>query len=451
MPRRHAASGDASPASQDTINVAMPRQHRPPTRLKLKVRPRDPEPESDPAVLLSRPKRKISRPARYSDNVIEPLIKKRRTTKIPNMYLEKSTSPPPNSGPPVSNSSDPILLTSSKPVDKSDYDSNEVHPAGYGADFLNNFIDDTPRSSLSALDSVIDSDRSHKLQPDLLPESDALPDAAGLMYDTFTDLTSEPPTFAVKEVQDTVVLSSFFSPQLDQLDNAEVCVKKLQNACHALGGLSMPPVPPRNHLSATPVVKDRDDSVEALLAAASGCDEAEAEASHSENSHDAGEPDEEMILLINKAIEILNYHIVSIRKLETQTARQEGRHAKGKRYTKGQYRTDTEQFVLSALEPLLQGGATNIGCIISSERANLLWHLYSQLIHFVTAPHFALPRTFRILQEAANGIGTQHHVKSSAVARASSKKPSQVLPRKKGKAAKVPVPHQFLSHQKSSS
>ena len=158
-----------------------------------------------------------------------------------------------------------------------------------------------------------------------------------------------------------------------------------------------------------------------------------------------------MILLINKAIEILNYHIVSIRKLETQTARQEGRHAKGKRYTKGQYRTDTEQFVLSALEPLLQGGATNIGCIISSERANLLWHLYSQLIHFVTAPHFALPRTFRILQEAANGTGTQHHVKSPAVARVSSKKPSQVLPRKKGKAAKVPVPHQFLSHQKSSS
>ncbi|TIA03819.1 hypothetical protein D6C82_01509 [Aureobasidium pullulans] len=451
MPRRHAASGDASPASQDTINVAMPRQHRPPTRLKLKVRPKDPEPESEPAVLLSRPKRKISRPARYSDNVIEPLIKKRRTTKIPNMYLEKSTSPPPNSGPPVGNSSDPILLTSSKPVDKSDYDSNEVHPADYGADFLNNFIDDTPRSSLSALDSVIDSDRGHKLQPDLLPESDALPDAAGLMYDTFTDLTSEPPTFAVKEVQDTVVLSSSFSPQLDQLDNAEVCVKKLQNACHALGGLSMPPVPPRNHLSATPVVKDRDDSVEALLAAASGCDEAEAEASHSENSHDAGEPDEEMILLINKAIEILNYHIVSIRKLETQTARQEGRHAKGKRYTKGQYRTDTEQFVLSALEPLLQGGATNIGCIISSERANLLWHLYSQLIHFVTAPHFALPRTFRILQEAANGTGTQHHAKSSAVARVSSKKPSQVLPRKKGKAAKVPVPHQFLSHQKSSS
>jgi len=156
-----------------------------------------------------------------------------------------------------------------------------------------------------------------------------------------------------------------------------------------------------------------------------------------------------MILLINKAIEILNYHIVSIRKLETQTARQEGRHAKGKRYTKGQYRTDTEQFVLSALEPLLQGGATNIGCIISSERANLLWHLYSQLIHFVTAPHFALPRTFRILQEAANGTGTQHHVQSSALARLSSKKPSQVLPRKKGKAAKVPVPHQFLSHQKS--
>ena len=148
---------------------------------------------------------------------------------------------------------------------------------------------------------------------------------------------------------------------------------------------------------------------------------------------------------------ISDKHVESDDEDGEETHLQEGRHAKGKRYTKGQYRTDAEQFVLSALEPLLQGGATNIGCIISSERANLLWHLYSQLIHFVTAPHFALPRTFRILQEAANGTGTQRHVKSSAVARVSSKKPSQVLPRKKGKAAKVPVPHQFLSHQKSSS
>lgn len=165
------------------------------------------------------------------------------------MSLQRATSPPPTSEAPVGSSSDPILLTSSELVDKSDYaDSNETQHAGYGADFLNNFIDDTPRSSLSALDSVIGSEKGHKLHPEYLPESDGLPEAAAVVYDTFTELTSESPT---KQVQSSIVLSSSFSSIPQQLDSPEIVIEKLQNACHALQGLNMPNVSPQHQMPST--------------------------------------------------------------------------------------------------------------------------------------------------------------------------------------------------------
>ncbi|KAI4744587.1 hypothetical protein E4T50_05011 [Aureobasidium sp. EXF-12298] len=456
MPRRHAASGDASPASQDTINVAQPRQPRPPTRLKLKFPPK--EPVSEPEESLTRPKRKISRPARYLDNVCEPLTKKRRTTTASTMSLQTLTSPPPTSEGPVGDSSDPILLTSSELVDKSDYaDSNEAQHAGYGADFLNNFIDDTPRSSLSALDSVIGSEKGHKVHSEFLPESDALPEAAALVYDTFTELTSEPP---VKDIQSPIVLSSSFSSLPQQLDSPEVSMKRLQNACHALAGLNIPNAPLIHHMSSTTTGPkgesksgslhrhvtddamadmDKHDSVDALLTAAAGYDQAEDKQEMVPTESYAGEPDEEVSLLINKAIEILRYHIAIVRGLSTNQERSAGQ---GKHSKKTDWNIDTEQLVLSSLEPLLYGGATNIGCIIPTKRANLLSQLYSQLIHFVTAPHIALSRTVQLIQHHENSLNAQQRV----VAPSKKRSHGQL---QKTKAVKVPVPHKFLSRQKN--
>ncbi|KAG9825355.1 hypothetical protein KCU98_g16374, partial [Aureobasidium melanogenum] len=406
MPRRHAASGDASLASQDTINVAQPRQSRPPTRLKLKFPPKGPV--SEPEESFTRPKRKISRPARYLDNVCEPLTKKRRITTASTMSLQKATSPSPTSEASVGDSSDPILLTSSELVDKNDYaDSNETQHAGYGADFLNNFIDNTPRSSLSALDSVIGSEKGHKLHSEFLPESDSLPEAAALVHDTFTELTSEPPT---KNIQSPIILSSSFSSVPQQLDSPEVITRKLQNACHALAGLNMPnALPQHNTSSTTTVLKDmvEHDSVDALLTAAAGYDQAEDNQEMGSTDSYAGEPDEETSLLINKAIEILRYHIAIVRGLATD---QERSTSQGKHSKRTDWNTDKEQLVLSSLEPLLYGGATNIGCIIPTKRANLLSQLYSQLIHLVTAPHIALSRTVQLIQHHENGLNAQRHV-----------------------------------------
>jgi hypothetical protein len=449
MPKRHAASGEASSSPQDTINVAMPRQPHPPTRLKLRVRPR--EPISEPAESLARPKRKISIPARYLDNVCEPLTKKRRTTTASTMSLQTPTSPLPDSESLVGNSSDLIVLGSSKPVDKSDcVDSNEVQHAGYGADFLNNFIDDTPRSSLSALDSVIGSQDDFK--------SDALPEAAELLHDTFTELTSELPAYPDKDMQSPLVLSSSFPSLPQQLDSPEISIGKLQSACHALAGLHMPPIQPQRHVPLpTTWLKneselgafddldvdvrgqeiDAPDSVDALLAAATGYDQDEEEqATDLENSY-TGQPDEDIGLLISKAIEILRHHIANVRGLAVNQERSSGRR---KQAEMDKWNTDAEQLVLSRLEPLLYGGATNIGCIISSERANLLWQLYSQLTHFVTAPHIALSRTLGRLQQTTNDLSIQHR------AVVPSRKRS--LQSKKEKAVKVPAPHKFLSRQK---
>jgi hypothetical protein len=444
MPKRHAASGDASPSPQGIINVAIPRQPHPPTRLKLKVRPR--EPISEPHEPLTRPKRKISRPARYLDNECEPLTKKRKTTTASTMSLQTPTSPALASESPLGNSSDPVMLTSSKSVDRSDYvDSNEVQHAGYSADFLNNFIDDTPRSSLSALDSVIGPQNDFK--------SDALPEADGLVYHTFTELTNESSIYPAKDMQSPIVLSSSLSSLSQQLDSPEVCVKKLQSACHALSGLNMSPVPPQRQISLpmswsndeSELVSfsdqkvtthdscdDTHDSVDALLAAATGFDQVEGSQATDLDEPYAAQPDDDVHLLISKAIEILRHHIANIRGFAV-TGRQ-------KQSEKDEWNTDAEQLVLSTLEPLLYSSATNIGCIISSECANLLWQLYSQLTRFVTAPHIALSRTLGLLQQTTNGPNTQHRTMTRSEKRS--------LPLQKRGAVKVPAPHKFLSRQK---
>lgn len=351
------------------------------------------------------------------------------------------------------------MLTSSKLVDKTDYvDSNEVKHAGYGADFLDNFIDDTPRSSLSALDSVIGSHNDHKLQSDFLPESDALPEAAGLVHNTIVDPTSELPSYFAIDMQRPIVLSSSFSSLPQRLDSPEVWIEKLQNACRALSGLTMPPIIPQRHVpSPTTWSKDRSeiklfndeyvdvsdedtdahDSVDALLAAAAGCDQDEDRQTTDVDEAYAGRQDEDVVLLINKAIGILRHHIVCIRGL---AANQEHSSGRGKLTRKDKWNTDAEQLALSALEPLLYGGATNTGCLISSERANLLWQLYSQLIHLVTAPYVALSKTKK---QAKKDTNAQYRAGKSL------KKPS--LQSSKGKSTKVPVPHQFLSRQKNPS
>lgn len=350
------------------------------------------------------------------------------------------------------------MLTSTKLVDKSDYvDPNEVQNAGYGADFLNNFIDDTPRSSLSALDSVIGSQNGHKLQSDFLPESDALPEAAGLVYHTVAELTSESPSHSTKDTHSPIILSSSFSFP-EQLDSPEVCIEKLHNACHALNGLTIPPVEPQRHVpSPTTWFKGRSesvsfsnedvdlsdedngahDSVDALLAAAAGCDQDTDNQTTDNDEAYVGQPDEDVLLLINKAIEILRHHIVYIRGLEASQQRSSGR-AKPSR--KNKWNTGAEQLALSTLEPLLYGGATNIGCLISSERANLLWRLYSQLTHLVTAPHMALARAQK---PATKDMNAQYRAVDP------SKKRS--LQPRRGKAAKIPDPHKFLSRQKNPS
>jgi hypothetical protein len=362
------------------------------------------------------------------------------------MSLQTPTSPAVASKSLLDNPSDPIMLTTSEPVDRSDYvDSNEVQHAGYSADFLNNFIDDTPRSSLSALDSVIGSQNDFK--------SDALSEASGLVEHSFTELASEPPTYHTKDMQSPIVLSSSFSSSPQQFDSPKMCINKLQNACHALSGLNMAPVPPQrqtlstsswfNDESKLESFDDQDvnlpdknddthDSVDALLAAATGFGQAEEDQATNLDDSYTGQPDEDIHLLIDKAIEILRHHIVNVRGLAVS-----GRQ---KQSAKDKWNTNAEQMVVSTLESLLYGSATNIGCIILTERANLLWQLYSQLTHFVTAPHIALSRTLGLLQQTTNGPNSQHR----AVA-PSKKRP---LP---GKAVKVPAPHKFLSSQKNPS
>lgn len=47
---------------------------------------------------------------------------------------------------------------------------------------------------------------------------------------------------------------------------------------------------------------------------------------------------------------------------------------------------DAERTAMSALEEVSQSNAININCIVSSHRANLMWHLYGSLLYLLAPP-----------------------------------------------------------------
>lgn len=183
--------------------------------------------------------------------------------------------------------------------------------------------------------------------------------------------------------------------------------------------------------------------VDALLAAAAGSDASEVD---SYDKYYVGERDEDLLYLIRNAITLLHNHVVAKNHLQGRVRTVKAAPGRWERPRKGENIPDPERLVITKLEQLLQGGATNIGCIISGERARLIWSLYMQLLYLVTAPHFALPRAFHFLPQASNSVAAPQQGDSPSTA--STKRRAQKGPKTQ---TKVASPHQFRSRQKYSS
>lgn len=95
-----------------------------------------------------------------------------------------------------------------------------------------------------------------------------------------------------------------------------------------------------------------------------------------------GTVDHDLRVLIRNAVHLLRTSLVTKVQLQAANAKPRGRPKRD-----GVLKTaiDADRFAMSALEAVATSNAININCIMSAQRANLLWHLYMSLL-FLVAP-----------------------------------------------------------------
>ena len=137
-----------------------------------------------------------------------------------------------------------------------------------------------------------------------------------------------------------------------------------------------------------------------------------------------------MALLVRNAIQIFRSSIVTKNQLAGRFKSSAPRISIGrrtKRSERGPHSTQGEKFANAALVALLDGGTLNINCIMSQERAHLMWQLYRQLRSLMPPEHPLGPNPFM--------MGMQPHGLPLLM-------PSGPIPG--GMQMLPPSPHQFM-------
>ncbi|PSK34258.1 hypothetical protein B9Z65_8584 [Elsinoe australis] len=330
-------------------------------RLKLTTRePPEQTPETTPD---ARPRRNANKPKRYSED-----------SELSSSEKFKPT--------PREDSPKIILKAKSKPapvVDHPDDDEDDV-PAKYTADFLMNYIDDTPPSTpvpkateeqvprrVSApmpdnpYKSVVDAARrvsapapftetSKPINPSPLSQSLPNQSSAGAYYAQITD-----------------------RPPIE--DDEHTMLKKLQAAIYALSRLNIPT--PMNPMFETGAIERQADT---LIQAAAGNHSSALGALPASKT---GTPDTELRILIHNAIHMLRACVMNKTQMLHDQARKAG---KPKKDVNLQASMDADRAAMSVLETLTHSSALNINCVLSSERTSLMWTLYMALLYLITPP-----------------------------------------------------------------
>ena len=211
---------------------------KPPKKLKLHVRKQpEPEPESENEIAPGRPKRKSTRPARYSD----------QTDRL-DMSNKRDNTPNPKTNTAIP----PAPIEVDDDVDGED----ETRPADdYGMDFLMSYIEDSPTASANGADASTEPSKKISKAKDtsvpdvtVTPSRTSTPRIPPFPYEQIP--TSGPvrpiaPGPTPQSVLAPPKMKPAFSPDIPPVkDEPHVMIRKLQSAIHALAGLNIPE-PPR--------------------------------------------------------------------------------------------------------------------------------------------------------------------------------------------------------------
>ena len=253
-PRSKTQAEQASPATS-TIRVSKRKSPspveeppKPVKKLKLTYRKQEIQETAATDVADARPKRKSTRPSRYSDLVVE----EKPVQRAPS--LKKTASPKiasPKAATPEADTTSPARSITS--------DGDEpTRPSDYGMDFLMSYIEDSPTAVSTPPAAQPQPPKKLKLLPQTKEQSKATtrlastPQAIAPHIRTSFEATPTTP----QELPRTITISSgpmsqgafaslntkpAYSPEESPIiDDAPTIIKKLQTAIHALSGLNVP-------------------------------------------------------------------------------------------------------------------------------------------------------------------------------------------------------------------
>ncbi|GAB7338328.1 hypothetical protein MBLNU457_4638t1 [Dothideomycetes sp. NU457] len=424
---------EVSPADS-TIHVSSKRKSPPPVeeplkpvkKLKLNFRKQDAQETGATEVADARPKRKSSRPSRYSEITIEekPVQESPSSIKTvsPKVTSVKAVAPGP--APPSPSKSD----TS---------DGEEpTRPADYGMDFLMSYIEDSPTASSTPPPAHPHPPKKIKLLPQpkekpkvnirpLSTPQAIAPNIRPSVETTPTTPHQPPQTITISSgpmsqgAMASINTSPAFLPEESPIkDDAPTIIRKLQTAIHALSGLNVPS-PPRplitdDETSSSKAQPEPESFVDALLLAAGADSPEPAKEPPRDLSKMTGTLDLDLRILINNAVQLLRSSMVA--KVHLNAIKPRGRP---KRDAGISAAIEADRFAMTSLEAVAKSNAINVNCIMTPQRANLTWHLYISLVYLVTPPQqmqmmgpFHGPPPFDPRygpQNAATMVGTHMH------------------------------------------
>lgn len=250
---------DISPA-HSTIHVSSKRKSppvaeepsKPVKKLKLNFRKQDAQDTGATEIADARPKRKLSRPSRYSDLTME------------EKPVQKSPSSIKNVSPKVTS----VKAADARPTTPFPSESSTSNgegpsrPADYGMDFLMSYIEDSPTASSTPPPAQAYPPKKIKLlpQPKERPKANTrplstpqaiAPNIRPSVEATPTTPQGAPQTITISSgpmsqgaMVSTNTSPAFLPEESPIKDDAPTIIRKLQTAIHALSGLNVPS-PPR--------------------------------------------------------------------------------------------------------------------------------------------------------------------------------------------------------------
>lgn len=357
----------------DNIQVAKssPDGTEEPRRKRIKLKFTTSSIERQPAPTISRPKRKSAIRVEYAENLID--VAPPSLPVQPSDNFERSSSESFLSSPP-----------------RSDVSTDENAHAGYGADFLANYIEDdtTPTPAVARVKDKASNN--------------------GRRANGTARLTLKPPkqpqTITISS--DDVVAGTFArSATTQHIDPPTVIIAKLKAACQALDALGIPAGPYPTNLPPLPSSEGEIHLVHVIgsqtnkrVAGTAGESDASSTPLSTERvaAESVGTVDEDMLLLVRSTIDIFNNYLLRQDQHAGPSSSSAGPQQSKQSDVVGKD-TRHERYAIKTLGDLLEGGVLNVNCSISIQRMHLMFRLYRQLGNVMIPRHYFVSAQMQLM------------------------------------------------------